>query len=88
MLTNLINFTIMIHALSMFNTGQITLPKAWRAKYKTNKFIAEETKEGLLIKPLMNDKTVFYEDKKGFGIYCEQGLDIEKFKDAIKKLNE
>ncbi len=77
----------MIHTLSMFNTGQITLPKSWRAKYKTNKFIAEETKDGLLIKPLVKDETVYYEDKNGFGIYCEQGLDMEKFKQAIKKMD-
>ncbi len=77
----------MIHTLSMFNTGQITLPKSWRAKYKTTKFVAEETKEGLLIRPLVKDETVYYEDKNGFGIYCESGLDIEQFKQAIKKMN-
>lgn len=77
----------MIHTLSMFNTGQVTLPKSWRAKFKTNKFVAEETSEGLLIKPLVKDETVYYEDEKGFGIYCENGLDIEKFKKAIKKMN-
>ena len=57
-------------------------------KFKTNKFIAQETKEGLLIKPLAKDETVFYEDENGFGIYCESGLDIEKMLQAIKKLNK
>ncbi|OGJ42798.1 hypothetical protein A3B60_00965 [Candidatus Peregrinibacteria bacterium RIFCSPLOWO2_01_FULL_39_12] len=71
----------------MFNTGQITLPKSWRTKYKTNKFVAEEIKDGLLIKPLVKDETVYYEDKNGFGIYCESGLDMEKFKQAIKKMD-
>lgn len=78
----------MVYSLSMFNTGQITLPKAWRSKYKVKNFIAEETKDGgLLIKPLAKDETVFYEDKDGFGVYCERGLDAKKIKKAIKKLN-
>lgn len=77
----------MIYTLSMFNTGQITLPKFWRDKYKTKKFIAEETKDGLLIKPLVKDETVYYEDEKSFGIYCEKGLDMEKIMQAIKKMD-
>ena len=77
----------MIYTLSMFNTGQITLPKKWRDKYKTKKFVAEETAEGLLIKPVKKDETVFYEDAKGFGIYCEKGLDINKMKKAIEELD-
>lgn len=77
----------MIYTLSMFNTGQITLPKAWREKFKTKKFVAEETKDGLLIKPIQKDETVFYKDKEGFGLYSEAGLDIDKAKQAIKKLN-
>lgn len=77
----------MIYTLSMFNTGQITLPKIWRKKFKTNKFIAEETKDGLLIKPLTNKETVYYENKDGFGIYCADGLDTEKIIETINKLN-
>ncbi|MEK7672336.1 MAG: hypothetical protein AAB373_00480 [Patescibacteria group bacterium] len=77
----------MIYTLSMFNTGQVTLPRNWRKKFKTNKFVAEETQEGLLIKPLEKDGTVYYEDKKGFGIYCETGLDVEKIIKTIDKLN-
>ncbi len=78
----------MIYTLSMFNTGQITLPKAWRKKFKTAKFIAEETKNGLLIKPLMKDETIFYQDNEGFGIYCENGLDTDKILKTIKQLNK
>lgn len=88
-LVRLINLTkfIMQYALSMFNTGQITLPKKWRMKFETKNFIAEETDEGLLIKPLTKDATVFYEDKNGFGIYCEKGLDTDKILKTIEKLN-
>lgn len=68
----------------MFNTGQITLPKKWREKHKADKFIAEETAEGLLIKPIQKDETVYYESRNGFGIYSEKGLDINKFIKAIE----
>lgn len=77
----------MIYTLSMFNTGQITLPKKWRNKFKTQKFIAEETAEGLLIKPLEKDEAVYYESKDSFGIYCESGLDIKKMIAAIDQIN-
>lgn len=77
----------MNYALSMFNTGQITLPKKWREKFDTKKFLAEETEEGLLIKPLTKNETVYYEDDKGCGIYCEKGLDADKILKTIKKLN-
>lgn len=77
----------MIYTLSMFNTGQITLPKVWRDKQETRKFLAEETEEGLLIKPIGKDGTVMYENKKGFGLYCENGLNTDKIIDTIKRLN-
>jgi len=77
----------MQYALSMFNTGQITLPKKWRIRFDTTKFMAEETHDGLLIKPLVKNETVFYKNKKGFGLYCEKGLDAEKILNTIKKLN-
>ena len=77
----------MTHILSMFNTGQITLPKKWRDKQKTNKFTAEETDEGLLIKPVRKDEIVYYENKERFGIYCEKGLDPQLIIDAIDRLD-
>ena len=42
----------MLYTLKMFNTGQVTLPKKWRKRFDTDHFVGEETKEGLLIKPL------------------------------------
>lgn len=47
----------MNYPLKMFNSGQITLPKKWREKYDTHSFIAEETREGLLIKPILTNST-------------------------------
>lgn len=58
----------MTHTLKLFNTGQITLPKKWREQYDTKNFTAEETKEGLLIRPISRDfsDTVYYENNEGF----------------------
>lgn len=78
----------MIYTLSMFNTGQITLPKPWRDKFKTNKFVAEETDNGLLIKPISKDEVVYYENDERFGIYCENGLDMDKMIKAIEQINQ
>lgn len=44
--------------LSCFNTGQITLPKKWRSQFKSDKYIATETKNGLLIKPIIENKAL------------------------------
>ncbi|PVV54767.1 hypothetical protein DD829_17435 [Chryseobacterium sp. HMWF035] len=64
-------FIKMLHSLKMFNTGQITLPKAWRSKYNTQNFLAEETPEGLLITPITAKETAsaYYENGEEFGIY-------------------
>ncbi len=92
MLTNIINLfnlpNIMIYTLKSFNTGQITLPKSWRDRQWTTNFVAEETKDGLLIKPLSNSNDVFYQDDKGFGLYSEKGLDAQKIISTIKKLRD
>lgn len=77
------------YTLKLFNTGQVTLPKAWRDKWDTRNFLAEDTEEGLLIKPIQQaDDVVYYEDKHGFGIYSKKGIDPNKIIEAIKKLND
>ncbi len=76
----------MIYTLKSFNTGQITLPKARRSKFSTNNFVAEETPEGLLIKPLQKDGVVYYEDQNGRGIYAEEGVDIAVLKQKLEKI--
>lgn len=87
-LINLTNF-MNSYLLSLFNTGQVTLPKAWRDKFNTKKFLAKETREGLLIKPLVDeDGVVFYEHKDGFGIYSEAGIDPDKIIKTIQKMDK
>ena len=79
------------YPLKTFNTGQITLPKVWRDRFDTKVFIATETKNGLLIQPVEGAKkkkdVVFYEDKDGFGIYCENGLPVDDIVAAIKEID-
>lgn len=80
----LINFmNIMTHTLSMFNSGQITLPKKWRSQFKTKKFIAVERDGALIIRPLeikedtpeelLNENVEIFNN--GNGIRFKKGVD-------------
>lgn len=42
----------MNYTLSLFNSGQITLPKKFRDKFRTNKYVGVEKDGGIFIKPL------------------------------------
>lgn len=76
----------MTHILSCFNTGQITLPKKWRDSHESKKYIAEETKDGLLIKPLSEKeiKVSYFNHDKEEGVIFPEGIDPE---DLIKIIN-
>lgn len=76
----------MNYTLKSFNTWQVTLPKTWRQKYDTKVFLAEETDKGLLIKPVLNDDVVYYENKDWFGVYSESWIDPKQIISRIKKL--
>lgn len=76
-----------VFTLKLFNTGQVTLPKAWRKKFKTKVFLAKETKDGLLIQPLEKSDITYFENKDGFGIYCESGLPVDDILSKIKKFH-
>ncbi len=78
----------MVYTLKVFNTGQITLPKRWRDKFDTKNFIAEETKQGLLIKPIeTKNDTVYYENNEGFWIYSDKWINPEDIISKIKELD-
>jgi len=72
----------------IFGTGQITLPKKWRDKYKGLKnIIIEETSNGLFIKPLR--ETVYFEEENGdFGLNFPNGIDAEEFYKKFKETDE
>lgn len=70
----------------IFGTGQITLPKQWRTKMKTNNVIIEEVPQGLLIKPLL--PSLYYEiDENNFGINFPTGIEAGELAAKLKKAN-
>lgn len=72
--------------LKLFGKGQVTLPKEWREKANTEYFIAEETSQGLLIKPL--SEVVYYEiDEENFGLHFPTGISASKLAAKLKKAN-
>ncbi len=82
----------MTYILSMFNTGQVTLPKKWRSQFNTTKFKATEEKGRLIVEPIENtpeqlrDENIEIYDE-GHGIRFKKGLSgeaLEYFKQALK----
>ena len=79
----------MNYTLKLFNTGQITLPKDWRSKFDTKNFLAKETKDWLLIQPIINSSwwdIIFYENNQWFGIYSESWINPNDIISRIKKI--
>ncbi|MBP9773286.1 MAG: AbrB/MazE/SpoVT family DNA-binding domain-containing protein [Candidatus Peribacteraceae bacterium] len=70
--------------LSLHPNGAVTLPKEWRDKFPTKHYLAEQTSEGLLIKPIM--KVEYYENKDGScGLNFPLGMNMEEFEKEIEK---
>ncbi|MBI5753685.1 AbrB/MazE/SpoVT family DNA-binding domain-containing protein [Candidatus Peregrinibacteria bacterium] len=70
----------------IFGTGQITLPKQWRSKMKTQNVIIEEVPQGLLIKPLL--PSLYYEiDEDNFGINFPTGIEAGELAAKLKQAN-
>ena len=81
------------HTLKLFNSGQVTLPKKWRDQFDTDLFIAEETKEGLLIKPILwnspaqNSEKVIANFIENFKIQAQkQGFTASEIEEMVSKL--
>ena len=87
----------MTYILSMFNTGQVTLPKKWRSQFNTTKFVATEQDGKLIVEPLekeypgLEDENVEVYDS-GEGIRFKKGVDagvlIECMKDHFPDLRD
>ena len=73
--------------LKLFGKGQVTLPKEWRDKFETEYFLAEETPQGLLIKPLVK-KTYYEIDEENFGLNFPRGIEVGELARELKKANE
>lgn len=73
--------------LSMHGQGVITLPKEWRDKYHTKSFMAIETAEGLLIKPI--EEVQYYERKDGsFGLHFPFGIEAGRLAEMMATANK
>lgn len=84
---NLTNF-MTFHTLKLFNTGQVTLPKKWRSQFATEQFLAEETAEGLLIKPILREQEVVeYANEEEEGIFFPKGIDPRVLIQKIKEID-
>lgn len=68
---------MVLRTLSVQKTGMITLPKAWRERHPSTFVIAQETPEGLLIRPYSDIE--YWEDSDGnYGIRMPGGIDAER----------
>lgn len=81
---------MVLATLCVQKTGMITLPKKWRDRHPAQRLIAEETPEGLLIRPV--SEIEYYEDPDGsFGLRFPLGMDMRRFQKmfhaAEKRLN-
>ncbi|PTT75195.1 MULTISPECIES: AbrB/MazE/SpoVT family DNA-binding domain-containing protein [unclassified Chryseobacterium] len=81
------------YTLKSFNSGQVTLPKKWRDQFDTDLFIAEETKEGLLIKPILGNSPSQTAEKtisdfiENFKIQAQkQGFSQKEIEEMVSKL--
>lgn len=72
--------------LNLWGKGAVTLPKAWRDQWETKLFLAEVNEMGyLVIKPILTDDVVYYEDNEGVGLRFPHGMPMETF---IKRFEE
>lgn len=85
----------MTFTLSVFNTGQITIPKSIREKKFKNakKLIAEETPDGLLIKSLNTSRApqivvMPYQKETEEGILFPEGIDGAELLNLLEANNE
>lgn len=70
-------------ALSMWGNGAVTLPKEWRDQYPTKHFMAVETAEGLLIKPIV-DIDYYERDDGAIGLKFPMGIEAGELLKMMK----
>lgn len=75
----------MVKTLKVFGKGQVTLPKEWRTQFDTDQYVAVETSEGLLIKPL--EPVVLFEHEQGAALDFPMGIDAQEVKKELHAAN-
>lgn len=70
--------------LSLWGRGAVTLPKEWRDRFRTKNFLAIETPDGLLIKPI--EEVEYYEKSPThFGLRFPMGIEAGRL---LELMNE
>ena len=67
--------------LKVCDTGQITLPKKWRSKFKTDRFKAVMNGNKIILEPVEEYETFFDADEFNDG----RGVEIGVFIRALEK---
>ena len=72
--------------LSMWGNGAVTLPKKWRDQFQTKHFMAKETAQGLLIRPILDAE--YYELADGtVGVRFPMGIEAGELARRIEKID-
>lgn len=78
---------MVIATLSVQKSGMITLPKKWRDRNPARIVMAEETSEGLLIKPYSDVQ--YWEDEKGnCGLHFPHGIPAEELAKKLQSASD
>lgn len=70
--------------LKVFGTGQVTLPKKWRNKFRTKHFKALMDGKKIILEPIEEYKTFFDADEFNNGDGVEIGAFIKALKKSLK----
>lgn len=76
-----LNYFMQSTVLKLFGTGQVTLPKKWRTRFKTKYYTAVVEGNRLILSPLEEEKVFF--DAQDFN--DGEGVDLSTFYKALKK---
>lgn len=72
--------------LNLWGKGAVTLPKEFRDMWKTELFLADINEMGhLVIKPIITDDVVYYEDEGRVGLHFPRGIPAGTFLSMLKE---
>ena len=75
--------------LSMWGNGAVTLPKKWRTRFGARHFFAQENELGyLVIKPVLTEDVVYYEDEEGPHLHFPHGIPAETLAQQFQEAHE
>ena len=72
--------------LMLWGQGAVTLPKQWRDQFPTKHFLAVQTPDGLLIKPIV-EMEYYEKSPTDFGVRFPMGIDAGDLHERVKAIN-